>query len=65
MKGIEDEENYYADFVKQQVVKMLPQFAGSFGPAEAEYQFALGQQDVCKRNLGALKTVYKDEEQPK
>ncbi|XP_053359937.1 H-2 class II histocompatibility antigen, A-U alpha chain-like [Clarias gariepinus] len=65
MMEVEQEEVYHADFVKQQIVMMLPPFGDSAGVQEGTYEQSLGQQDTCKNNLGVVKKVYKDLEEPK
>ncbi|KAM9475593.1 H-2 class II histocompatibility antigen, A-R alpha chain-like [Clarias gariepinus] len=65
MLETDQEEMYYADFVKQQMVKMLPPFGESIDPPEGEYGRAVTNTGICKTNLEVGKTEYKDLEEPK
>nr|AAD39865.1 MHC class II antigen [Ictalurus punctatus]AAD39866.1 MHC class II antigen [Ictalurus punctatus] len=62
--GIDKEEVYYADFVKQLIVKALPPFADTLNPPETAYQSAGAEIDICKTNLGVYRTEFKDTPTP-
>ncbi|XP_062855481.1 mamu class II histocompatibility antigen, DR alpha chain-like [Trichomycterus rosablanca] len=63
MYGIDGEENYYADFVKQKVVNMQPPFA-DLGELQDMYEQAVGAMELCKQNLQMVKSLYKDRPVP-
>lgn len=62
MYGLEGEELWYADFQKGEGVYPQPDFIDPFRYVDGAYTQAVGDQQVCKFNLGIARQAYKDME---
>uniref|UniRef100_A0A3B3UEA1 H-2 class II histocompatibility antigen, A-U alpha chain-like n=1 Tax=Poecilia latipinna TaxID=48699 RepID=A0A3B3UEA1_9TELE len=60
MLALDGEEMWYADFKKKEGVIALPPFVDHVSYVEGTYETAVGEQPICRTNLGIARKALKD-----